>query len=194
MENISSTIAKNLIRLRKQNGLTQLEFAKKFNYSDKAVSKWENSTSIPSISILMQIAKFYNVNLEEILYEERENFAKNKSGKIKTSISLISTATVFLIATIVFVTLFYSNYKSQSWLSFVVALPIVFLLLTILFSIWRELILCGLFSSFFVWTTILSISLVFKSYNIWLVYIIGFPLQLIIIFSLLLIHLKKSKS
>ena len=40
MENIKQIVAKNVADLRRSAGLTQLEFAEKLNYSDKAVSKW----------------------------------------------------------------------------------------------------------------------------------------------------------
>ena len=41
MEDLKVIFAQNLIALRKQMKLTQIELAEKINYSDKAVSKWE---------------------------------------------------------------------------------------------------------------------------------------------------------
>lgn len=40
---LKSTVAGNIVRLRKAAGLTQAEVAEKLNYSDKAVSKWERA-------------------------------------------------------------------------------------------------------------------------------------------------------
>ena len=60
MENINETnkkIAKNLAFYRKEAGLTQAELAKRINYSDKSVSKWEQGNGVPDIYILMQLAK-----------------------------------------------------------------------------------------------------------------------------------------
>ena len=70
MENLNFVIAKNLTALRKNNKLTQLELAKLLNYSDKAVSKWENGESVPSIDVLHRISKIYNVSLDYIVGEK----------------------------------------------------------------------------------------------------------------------------
>ena len=49
MNDIKHVIAKNLITLRKKNGLTQNELAQKLNYSDNAISRWEHAEVTPSI-------------------------------------------------------------------------------------------------------------------------------------------------
>ena len=59
MEKLNLIIAKNLSELRRQNKLTQLEVAEKLNYSDKAVSKWEQGESLPGIEVLYKLAKLY---------------------------------------------------------------------------------------------------------------------------------------
>ena len=64
MDDINLIIGKNLLELRKQAKLTQMELAEKFNYSDKSISKWEAGDSMPSIEILNNLAKFYNVTLD----------------------------------------------------------------------------------------------------------------------------------
>lgn len=45
MEVVRGALAANLAELRKEENLTQAEFAARFNYSDKAVSKWERGVS-----------------------------------------------------------------------------------------------------------------------------------------------------
>ena len=61
MADVKITFAQNLISLRKQMKLTQIELAEKLNYSDKAVSKWERGESIPDVTVLMDIAKTFGV-------------------------------------------------------------------------------------------------------------------------------------
>ena len=39
-DDIKTTVANNLIALRKSKGLTQADVANALNYSDKSVSKW----------------------------------------------------------------------------------------------------------------------------------------------------------
>ena len=64
MDNINEVIAKNLMTLRKQHKMTQLELAQKLNFSDKSISKWEKGESLPSIEILVQLAQIYGVTLD----------------------------------------------------------------------------------------------------------------------------------
>ena len=54
-------VAENLVRERRESGLTQLDIAKKLNYSDKAVSKWERGAAVPDAYVLKQLATIYNV-------------------------------------------------------------------------------------------------------------------------------------
>ena len=54
--------------IRKKNNLTQKELADKLYVTYQAVSKWENNKSIPDISILQNISKMFNIDLNYILY------------------------------------------------------------------------------------------------------------------------------
>ena len=73
MNDLKQIIASNISKLRKQKKLTQLEFAKALNYSDKAISKWERAESIPDIIILKQIADLFGVTVDYIINEHSEN-------------------------------------------------------------------------------------------------------------------------
>ena len=42
--------------LRKEKGITQKELAEQLFISDKAVSKWETASSVPSIDLLIPLA------------------------------------------------------------------------------------------------------------------------------------------
>ena len=42
----AKSVGYTISSLRKRNGLTQLELAKRLNVSDKTVSKWENGDSL----------------------------------------------------------------------------------------------------------------------------------------------------
>lgn len=53
--------------LRKQNNLTQLELANKLNITDKAVSKWESNIGEPSIDLLMELSKLFDVSIDYLL-------------------------------------------------------------------------------------------------------------------------------
>lgn len=60
-------IGKIIKQIRKENKLSQTEFAKKYGVTYQAVSKWENGKNIPDITILTSICKDYNLKIEDLL-------------------------------------------------------------------------------------------------------------------------------
>lgn len=63
MDDVRGALAANLAELRKEENLTQAEFAAQFNYSDKAVSKWERGDSLPDVVMLKTIADLYGLRV-----------------------------------------------------------------------------------------------------------------------------------
>ncbi len=57
----------NLIRLRKEAGLSQEELADKLAVSRQAVSKWERGEALPDTDNLIRLARLYNVSIDEIV-------------------------------------------------------------------------------------------------------------------------------
>ncbi len=56
--------------IRKMNNLTQEAFAEELGVSRQAVSKWENGTSIPDVQLLLRIADFYNLTLDQLVRDD----------------------------------------------------------------------------------------------------------------------------
>ena len=54
-------------KLRKEKGYTQKELAEKLFISDKAVSKWETSVSIPDTNLLIPLAEIFGISVTELL-------------------------------------------------------------------------------------------------------------------------------
>lgn len=67
--------------LRKEKGLTQERLAEVLHVSGRTVSRWETGTNMPDLSILIQIAEFYNVEVKEILDGERKSEIMDKELK-----------------------------------------------------------------------------------------------------------------
>lgn len=65
-------LAKNLIKYRKNAGLSQIELAKKLNYSNKNISKWENGETMPNAFVLQKIANIYGIQIEDLIKENGE--------------------------------------------------------------------------------------------------------------------------
>ena len=66
------TLEKKLACLRKREGLSQAEVSEKLDVSRQAVTKWETGTSRPSIENLQSLSRLYNVPLEYLLDESRD--------------------------------------------------------------------------------------------------------------------------
>ena len=62
-----------LKELRKEKGITQEELAEHLNVSSRSVSRWETGNNMPDISLLVDIADFYDVDVREIIEGERKN-------------------------------------------------------------------------------------------------------------------------
>ena len=70
-----------LYELRKKKNLTQEDLALLLDISDKAISKWENGTSKPTIENLSKLSKIFDVSLDELIVLE-EKKEKQKITKI----------------------------------------------------------------------------------------------------------------
>ena len=60
-------LANRLYEYRKQSGLSQEELAEKLGISRQSVSKWERAESCPDTDNLIELAKIYNVSLDELV-------------------------------------------------------------------------------------------------------------------------------
>lgn len=70
-----------LKKLRKEKKLTQEQLAEILSVSSRTVSRWETGTNMPDLSILIQLAEFYDVEVKEILDGERKSEIMNKELK-----------------------------------------------------------------------------------------------------------------
>ena len=64
---MKNQIGKTIKQLRKEHNLTQEKLAEKLNVSAQAVSKWENGSNMPDITLLVDIADCFNVTVDELL-------------------------------------------------------------------------------------------------------------------------------
>lgn len=64
---LRKTIAENLAYYRRANGLTQAALAATLNYSDKSVSKWERGEGLPDVSVLVHLAEYYGITVNDLV-------------------------------------------------------------------------------------------------------------------------------
>ncbi|MBE6544073.1 MAG: helix-turn-helix transcriptional regulator [Ruminococcaceae bacterium] len=60
-------IAEKLVELRNARGVTQEDVAQSLSISNKTVSKWENGASMPDLSMLVELSKYYGVTTDTLL-------------------------------------------------------------------------------------------------------------------------------
>ena len=88
--------------IRKENGLTQEQFAVKLDVTRQAVSNWENERNLPDIEMLIRISRTFNVSLDRlILGEDRENEMNNMTEKLIEDGSETRRARMTLVSTVI---------------------------------------------------------------------------------------------
>ena len=188
---VKQNLASNIAKYRKAQNLTQVELAEKLNYSDKAVSKWERGEAVPDLSVLKQIADLFGVKIDTLIQEptiDKPKPVRNITKK-RAIISLCSAGLVWLVAICfyAFINIIIPSIE-RTWMSFIVALPITFIVLFVLTSVWGKSIINTILLSLLVWTAILAIYLCLlflltsPPIKLWYIFLVGIPLQALIIF------------
>ena len=74
-------LSDNLKRIRKENNLSQEQFADKLSVSRQSVSKWESGIAYPEMDKVLQICKMFNLNIDELLNQDLKQVEENKQSK-----------------------------------------------------------------------------------------------------------------
>ena len=188
MRDVKNIVSDNLAALRKAHGLTQAQLAEKFNYSDKAVCRWERGDTLPDINMLCALADFYGVTLNDLVSPdfEAEDTGEDAKAALKYRIlaSAMLFATVWLLTVVIFVTTI--AFKRPYWVIFIWAVPAsCFAFLRLWHGHFLNTILKIIIYSLFVWSAITAVFLhllVINDINAWMIYLIGIPMELMIIF------------
>lgn len=195
---LRAVIAANVAELRKEQGMTQLELAEKLNYTDKAVSKWERGDSVPDIAVLKQMADLFGVTVDYLLEEthvaQRHATIHAESRRhTRAVITWLAVLLVWMSATVAFVVMNLAAPDLRgTWLAFVVAVPASVVVWLVFNSVWFRRRRNFLIISCLMWSALaaLHVSLLMFGFNIWLIYTLGIPGQIII---LLWSNVKKKK-
>ena len=186
MEGTKNTVAKNIVRLRQASGMTQAELAAKLNYSDKAVSKWERGESMPDVAVLSKIADLFQVSLDWLVRGEvmsAEPAVKERSRINRVMITVMSVILVWLVAALVFMVIhLITGGNVANILVFIYAVPASLIVWLVFNSIWFRPRMNYLIISLLMWSLLATIHMTILpfGYNVWPIYILGIPGQLII--------------
>ena len=189
-------VANNLAYYRKKCGMTQSMVAEKLNYSDKAVSKWERGDGIPDAYVLCSLADIYGVSIDVLLSTTKEQLASepeieeiatekalNKKHKyiaiLSCGLTLFVTVLVYVVLSLVFKTNIEYLYVLL-W-----GIPAASIVALVFNCIWGKRYNNTYIESVLVWTisvcTILTIEHYVNIPNAWLLLLLPFSFQLLII-------------
>lgn len=193
MKDFKEILVENLINLRKSNKLTQLELSEKIGYSDKAISRWEHGEVLPDVLTLKNLADIYGVPFSS-LFEENLNVKKEQTKHAqngnKTIISLLSIVSVWALMVLLFIAIkLRADYSA--WQLFVLGVPLSCLLAMIFNSIWGTKKRTFVFASLLLWSLFAYIYLQFIKLNVWMIFILGLPIQAVILLTYKLKRTKK---
>lgn len=98
------SLGEKLVKIRKDNKMSQEDFAEIFNVTRQTISSWENTKSYPDIETLIKISDKFNISLDVLLKGDKnmvkniDNNVKNNKKNKKIIIILIITIFVLIIA------------------------------------------------------------------------------------------------
>lgn len=125
-------IAQNIAFFRKKLNITQTELAKKLQYSNKNISKWEKGETTPDIFTLKKLAIIFGVSLDTLvnpMTDENKNALKTKTVipvKWKLYMLALVISIIFLSACIIFYILKSINFTEFPLFHiFIYILPII---------------------------------------------------------------------
>ncbi len=187
-EGLRKTLAKNLVKYRKANKLTQMELAQKLSYSDKNISRWERGELIPDVINLKKIADLYGLKVDDLISENKEIVEIKEKVDVKHRffskkqllITLLSISIVWLVAFISFfvLSLLPSPYKEFAWKVFIIAIPISTIVCLVFTSLWCTNLFNSLIVTILIWSIALTIYVTFSFENSWLIFILAIPVQI----------------
>ena len=72
---------KLLKELRRERALTQEQLAEHLGVSSRTVSRWETGSNLPDLSVLIELADLYGVELQELIDGERKSEDEEQAAK-----------------------------------------------------------------------------------------------------------------
>ena len=189
-------VANNLSYYRKKCGMTQSMVAEKLNYSDKAISKWERGDGIPDAYVLCSLADIYGVSIDVLLSTTKEQLAAepeieeiatekalNKKHKyiaiLSCGLALFVTVLVYVVLSLVFKT------NTEYLYVLLWGIPAASIVALVFNCIWGKRYNNTYIESILIWTISICTVLTIEHYvhipNAWLLLLLPFSFQLLII-------------
>ena len=168
------TIGEKIAKLRTSLNISQEQLAEKISVSRQSVSKWERGESLPDLYTLQRIADLYGITINDLAYEKQE-IIKPKTIKKANHlfVTLLSCILVWFIATLTFVSLMLIPATSSydNWLTFIIAIPIFFIVLTVFACLWYKNVFRCISVSGIVWGLVVTLQIILHLNNLELLFL-----------------------
>lgn len=92
------TLGESILKYRKIKGLSQEELGKLLHVSRQTISKWESNQSTPDIQSCKEMAKIFDISLEELLDEKPKQTKKQNQKYIMIIVVLVALVLISVIA------------------------------------------------------------------------------------------------
>ena len=189
-------LSENLKKYRMMKNLTQEDVAEYLRITPQSVSKWERGESVPDIVVLKAVSDIFGVTVdylitdghdatETVVDESVPKYARDaKKHRMHRVITGMSVLLVWVIATILFIIFDASWHNSVANYLIIAYAVVASMLVWLVFnSIWHNrrrnyLIISGL-----MWSVLLAVhtSILVGGFNLWQMYLLGIPGQIIIV-------------
>jgi len=178
---MTMNLAENLKKIRKENNISQEQLAEQLGVSRQSVSKWESGTAYPEMDKLLQIAKLFNVNIDDLLNQDIKEVNNEKQSKLAINKS-IDDFLAFISKTIDM----FSSMKFKDKCKCIIEQAIIIGVLTLVFLIFGAIGSSILYNilSFLPWEVVHIIDSIFESIYLVCVLVLGF---------ILLVHVFKTR-
>ena len=182
MDELKIIFASNLIRLRTQSGMTQAELGKVLSYSDKTISKWERAEAIPDAHVLMQMSQLFQVTVDYLLTEhDKWQPPEEPPSFSRGAVTAVSVTGLWTLAVLVFSVMWIAG--RILWILFPVTVALTIIALLVFNSLWNS----GKGNMFIVMALVLCLVLVvyllFFRMNMWQLFLVVIPAELVVFFS-----------
>ena len=193
MKNLREIISTNLINLRKQNNLTQIELAKQINFSDKAISRWEKGECLPDIETIEKLSEVFNVPMSAILESQDggHKVVSTKPTKQEVLSQIFLICELWVILSVIYAYVNVAKDKNM-WQIFVWGVPATAFVVFFQNKKNHNNIIGFVSATVFIWTFITSLFLHLIESSPWYFYILGVPMQGMLIVRYIFNYKQKS--
>jgi len=130
------------------------------------------------------MSEIFGVSLDELVSDHSERIVEARSQLSKRNkflIAIMSAGLAWLVGTLIFAILkVFFPVIENSWLCFIYAVPVSMIVFLVFSCLWCKGWTTCLFASLLVWTLLTSICLS-STYNLWKLFYVGIPLQILFV-------------